>query len=319
LAPFRKPDDDQPEDSLTFPIRVFKNVYSKARHMMRKTVVFLSVLFIAAAAAYPQLISFKLNAGLTWINGDDYNQGIAGRNQYIRDTTSTMSGAYKELTSGVNLSGEIIVHTKSAWAVGFGGGYYHLGNESTVTGQGLLAGALFDFSSTFKPKISVIPMYVNLHFVTRLAPKANLDLYAGPLFQVVQFTFENPSTLSINSVNQTVTYTASQTSFGFQAGLGLSYDIMNGVALIVDGCYRNGKVTNLMGNWAALGTSATGAINNSSAEYYAWAYDYSPAGKYFLLDFFDNNGPSGDFVANARKAEIRLSGITASAGLKIHF
>jgi len=286
---------------------------------MRKAVLFLSILFIAAAAAYPQLISFKLTGGLTWISGDDYNKGVAGRNQYIRDTTTTMSGAYKELTGGLNLLGEIIVHTRSHWAVGFGGGYYSLGNESTVTSQGVPADTPFNFTSTFKPKLSVIPLYINLHYFTRLASKAKLDLYAGPLFQVVQFSFENPSTLSIDTVSQTVTYTASQTSFGFQAGLGLSYDLMSGVALIVDGCYRYGKATNLMGNWAVLGTSATGTINSSSAEYYAWAYDYAPAGKYSLLDFFDNNGPTGEFITNARKADIRLSGVTASAGLKIYF
>ncbi len=286
---------------------------------MRKAVLFLSILFIAAAAAYPQLISFKLTGGLTWINGDDYNKGVAGRNQYIRDTTTTMSGAYKELTGGLNLLGEIIVHTRSHWAVGFGGGYYSMRNESTVTSQGVLADTPFDSSSTFKPTLSVIPLFVNLHYIAQLAPKANLDLFAGPLFQVVQFSFENPSTMSIDTVSQTVTYTASQTSFGFQAGLGLSYDLMSGVALIVDGCYRYGKATNLMGNWAALGTSATGTINSSSAEYYAWAYDYAPAGKYSLLDFFDNNGPTGEFISNARKADFRLSGVTASAGLKIYF
>jgi hypothetical protein len=286
---------------------------------MKKAVLFLSVLFITAASAYPQLISFKLTGGLTWINGDDYNKGVAGQNQYIRDTTTTMSGAYKELTSGLNLSGEIIVHTRSHWAVGFGGGYYRLGNESAVTSQGVLADTPFDSSSTFKPTLSVIPLFVNLHYVTQFAPKANLDLFAGPLFQVVQFTFENPSTMSVNAVSQTLTYTASQTAFGFQSGFGLSYDIMSGVALIVDGCYRYGKATNLMGNWAALGTSATGTINGSSAEYYVWSYDYAPAGKYSLLDFFDKNGPTGDFVSNARKADIRLSGITASAGLKIYF
>jgi len=286
---------------------------------MRKAVLFLSVLFIAAAAAYPQLISFKLTAGLTWINGDDYNKSIAGQNQSIRDMTTTRSGAYQKLSSGANLQAEIVVHTRSGFAVGFGGGYYHLGHESPVTGQGMLSDAPFDFTSTFKPKLSVIPLYLNLHYFARLSAKARLDLYAGPLFQVVQFTFENPSTMSINSVSQTVTYTASQTSFGFQTGLGLSYEIMSGVALIVDGCYRQGKVTNLMGNWAVLGTSATGTINKSSAEYYVWAYDYAPAGKYSFIDFFDKNGPTGDFISNARKADLRLSGISASAGLKIYF
>jgi len=286
---------------------------------MRKTILFLSILFIAAAAAPAQLISFKLTGGMTWIDGDDYNKGIAGLNRYIQDTTTTRTGSFRELTNGFHALGEIIVHTRSGFAVGFGGGYYRLGQDSSVTGQGMQSDAAFDFSSTYKPRLSVIPLFINLHYFVPLASKAKLDLYAGPLFQVVQYTFENPSTTSVDAVSQTVTYTASQTSFGFEAGLGLSCNIMPGVALIIDGCYRNGEATDLKGNWAVLGTSASGTINKSSAEYYVWAYDYAPGGTYSLVDFFDANGPAGEFISGARKAVIRLSGITASAGLKIFF
>jgi len=286
---------------------------------MRKTVLLLSILFAAAAAAPAQLISFKLSGGLAWINGDDYNQGIAGQNQYLQDITTSKTGSYRELSSGLQGLGEIVIHARSGFAVGFGGGYYRLGQDSTVTGLGSLSGTAFDFSSTFKPRLSVIPLFINLHYFVPLSNKAKLDVYAGPLFQVVQFTFENPSTVSVGAVSQTVTYTASQTAFGFQTGLGLSYDIRPGIALIVDGCYRNGKVTDIKGNWAALGTSAAGTINQSSSEYYVWAYDYAPAGKYTLVDFFDANGPSGDFVSGVRKAVLRLSGITATAGVKIFF
>lgn len=282
---------------------------------MRKAAVFLAILVIASASAYPQLISFKLTGGMTWIDGDDYNKGIAGQNQYLRDAT-TSPGSYGELKSGFNGLAEIIVHTRSGLAFGFGGGYYRLGRDSAVSGQGVQDGASFDFTSTFKPRLSVIPLFMNLHYFVQLAAKAKLDVYAGPVFQVVQFTFENPSTSSLNAVSQTVTYTASQTSFGFQAGAGLGYDIMAGVALIVDASYRSGKATNFMGNWAVLGTSESGTINKSSAESYMWAYS---DGKYSHLDFFDLNGPTGDAISGARKADIRLSGIAVSAGLKIYF
>ena len=282
---------------------------------MRKTAVLLAILLAASAAAYPQLITFKLTGGLTWIDGDDYNKGIAGQNKYLRDTT-TSSGSYRELTSGLSGLAEIVVHTRSGFAVGFGGGYYRLGRDSAVSGQGVQDGVPYDFTSTFRPRLSVIPLFMNLHYFLKLAPKASLDIYAGPLFQVVQFTFENPSTVSLNAVDQTVTYTASQTAFGFQTGLGLSYDLMAGIGLVADASYRFGKATDFMGNWAVLGTSAAGTINKSSAESYMWAYD---DGGYFLVDFYDKNGPTGDSVSGARKADLRLSGIALSAGLKIFF
>ena len=31
-----------------------------------------------------------------------------------------------------------------------------------------------------------MPFYLNLHFFAKLAPKLNLDVYAGPVFIIVQ-------------------------------------------------------------------------------------------------------------------------------------
>lgn len=286
---------------------------------MKKAIVTLSLLWIVTATAYPQLVSIKLTGGLSWINGNDYNKGIAGENKYIKDTSLEMTGSYKELKNSSNIQAEIIVYANSHLAVGFGGGYYRLGNKSTVSVKGILSGAPFDSESTYKPSLSVIPLFVNIYYLMRLSSHVDLNVFAGPLFQVVQYNFENGSTMSLSSVTQTLTYRSSSTTLGGQAGLGLNLKVFSGVALAVDGCYRYGKISNLMGNWAVIGNSASGPINQSSAEYYFWAYDDRTGGGYSRTGFFDNNGPKGGSVSGARKAEINLSGITFSGGIKFSF
>jgi hypothetical protein len=153
----------------------------------------------------------------------------------------------------------------------------------------------------------------------RLGSKFNLDIFAGPLFQVIQFNFTNGSTMSISSVTQTLTFRSSTTALGGQAGLGLNFKIFTGVALVVEGCYRYAKISNFMGNWAVIGNSASGPINQSSAEYYFWAYDDTSGSGYPRTGFFDNNGPKGGSVSGARKADINLSGTTVSGGIKFSF
>ena len=286
---------------------------------MRKAILAISLLLIATASAQPQLVSFKLTGGLSWINGDDYNRGIAGENRYLKDTSVAMTGSYKELKNGLSFQAEIIVNASKHLAVGFGGGYYHLGNEGTVKVQGVLSGVPFDSESTYKPSLSVIPLFVNLHYLAKLGSKLDLNIFAGPLFQVVQFNFTNGSTMSISSVTQTLTYRSSKTTLGGQAGLGLNFKIFKGVALVVEGCYRYAKISNLMGNWAVIGNSASGPINKSSAEYYLWAYNDTSGGGYPRIDYFNNKGPTGGSVSGARKADINLSGITATGGIKFSF
>jgi len=286
---------------------------------MRKAILTISLLLIVTATAHPQLVSIKLTGGMFWINGDDYNRGIAGENRYIKDTSMTMTGAYKELKNGLNFQAEIIANVNRHIAIGFGGGYYHLGNESTVKAQGVLSGAPFDSESTYEPRLSVIPLFVNIYYLMRLGSHAQLSMFVGPLFQVVQFNFTNRSTISISSVDQTLTYRSSSTTLGGQAGLGLHFDIFQGVALVFEGCYRYGRISDLMGNWAVIGNSSSGPINKSSAEYYYWTYHDTSSGDYLRTGFFDNNGPTGTTVSGARKAVINLSGIIALGGIKFSF
>ena len=286
---------------------------------MKKAIVTITLFLVAAASAHPQLVSFKLMGGTLWINGDEYNKGIAGDNRYLKDTSLSMTGSYKELRNGLNFSAEIIVNANKHLAVGFGVGYYHLGNESQVKAQGVLSGLAFDSESTYKPSISVIPLFVNLHYLMSLGSIADLDIYAGPLFQVVQFNFRNRSTMSLSSLLQTLTFRSSSTTLGGQAGLGLNFHLFRGVSLVVESCYRYGKIRDFVGNWAVIGDSASGPINKSSAEYYFWTYRDTSTGGYPRTGFFDNNGPSGDSISDARKAFIDLSGVYALGGIKFSF
>jgi len=283
---------------------------------MRKVFLSLSFLLIAAVLAYPQQVSFKLMGGLTWIDGGDYNKGIAGQNQYLKATTTTMSGAYGELTGGLKFEAEVINYLNPRLGIGLGGGYFRTSNESKVTSRGLLADVPFDNESTYQSKVSVIPFFLNFHYLARLASHLKIDLFGGPTFNIVQFNFKNPSMTSTFSTTETVSFTASVAALGLQGGLGLDFEITPNIALVADGYFRYGKVTNIKGNWSDILSATSGTAVKSSAEYYLWYYDYTGGGSFPQFGFYDINGPTGSSVSGARKADINFSGIVILAGVK---
>jgi hypothetical protein len=284
---------------------------------MRKLILSLSFLLIAAVLVYPQRVSFKLMGGLTWINGDDYNKGIVGQNQYIKATTTTMSGAYEKLTSGLKFQAEVINYLNPRMGIGLGGGYFRTSNESKVTSHGMLVDVPYDNESTYNSKVSVIPFFLNFHYLARPAPKLKLDLFGGPTFNIVQFNFQNPSITPTFSTTETVAFTASIAALGLQGGLGLNFEITPNIALVADGYFRYTKVSNIKGNWSDIVSSPTGTTLISNAEYYLWYYDYADGGSYSQIGFYDKNGPTGSSVSGARKADINLSGIVILAGIKL--
>ncbi len=271
----------------------------------------------SAAPADKPLLSYKLTGLWPGISGGEYNDCILGENDYLRAASTSMSGAYEELGRGLGFQIEVILPLGRSLGVGVGGGYYRIRSEGTVTYAGLADDVAFSAESTLVSRLSVLPFFLNLHYTRDLGPRLTLDAFAGPLFQIVQFNADNPSTSTLLQTEQTVTFTATKTSLGLQAGLGASYRLIKGVSLVLDAIFRTGKVADLKGNWTRVGTDANGAIAGSSDAYYLWAYDMTAGGTYQRAWFFGEGGPDAAGAANARKAAVGISGLTFQAGVRL--
>ncbi len=286
---------------------------------MKKSLLISALLLAVSVAAYPQQVSIKLTGGFTRIGGGDYNLGVSGQNRLLAATTAGLNGAYETLRDGLQAQLEVINFINAHLGVGLGGGYYRVSADGRATGSSGVGPDLFAFDSTYDTRVSVIPFFLNLHYTTRVWDRLSLDAFAGPVFYVVQFNFTNPRTLTLNSVQDTVTFTASKTAWGGQGGLALEYELLGGVSLVAGGFYRFGTVTDLQGNWADIGTSASGPINLSSSVFYLWYYQMIEAGTYDQLAFAGSGGPVGADVSNPRHARIDLSGLNLTAGFKFSF
>jgi hypothetical protein len=274
------------------------------------------ILLAALPALAGDQVSFKLLGGLARIQGDDYNKGILGAYELARDTSDSLSGGYGRLGSGWILQGEIVNSWGPHIGVGLGGAYYRMSNTDGLSGVASVPDPSYAFTSTYAPKVSVIPLFLNVHYLTRLAPAVSLDLFAGPVFEIVQFSFARNATSSLDSLTETETFNASGTALGLQGGLGVGLRLVRGVTLVADGLFRAARLTDLSGNWFLSSTTSSGTVTQSNSSYYLWSYDYMAGGVYHRIGFFDSNGPSGDGISGARKARLNLSGFVALIGLR---
>lgn len=284
---------------------------------MKKVILSLTVLLIAAALAYPQNIVFKLSGGLSWLNGSDLNAGLAGETEAIKAASQTVSGGFEALRSGLSGQLEIITMINARLGVGLAGGYYRVSKIGQIGSHGLAGdGTPYDATAGYNARVSVLPFGINIHYMVPVGSRFTLDAYAGPVFSIVQFNAANPTTSTIGNVHQLVTFTASQTALGAQIGLGLAFRLLPGLNLIADGFCRMEKIGNLQGNWAQSGTSDAGDLAGSSSEYYLWTYQSAGIQR---IGFFDKNGPTDAAATAARKAEIGLSGLALTAGVRFSF
>jgi hypothetical protein len=277
-----------------------------------------ALLLVAGAPAFgQQQVAFKLLGGLAWMQGDDYNTGILGAYRLAKDTSDSLTGGYGQLSGGWILQAEIVNYWGSHIGVGIGGGFYRMSGASGVAGVASVPDPTYQFTSVYTPKISVIPLFINLHYKFRMTERVGADVFAGPVFQVAQYGFRRQATSSLNSLSELETFNASDTALGLQGGLTLSIRIVRGITLIAEGFYRAGRVSDIKGNWFLNSTTSSGTVTTSSNAYYVWAYDLTSGGTlYPRIGYFDANGPTGPGVSNPRKAGLNLSGPAVLIGFK---
>jgi hypothetical protein len=269
--------------------------------------------------ARPQDVSFKLLGGLTGVQGDDYNTCIASTWQLLHDTATAVTGNYQPFKNALNLQAEIITHWGKHIAVGLGGGYFQISHNDLVASQTATADGSTATNTTIQPNLSVIPFFLNVYYKFEIAPRIGLHIFAGPAFQIAQFSYTRQTTSTSNSLNEVETFKAASPSLGYQGGVSLTVRISRGLAFAVDGIYRHGTATNFSGNWLLSSTSTSEPVNSSSSTYSFWTYDYKKGTTYHLFGFSDTPGPSGDGISGVRKASLDLSGFTLVAGVKLDF
>jgi hypothetical protein len=281
---------------------------------MKNALAGVCIFILAAALVQGQPFSLKLTGGMTWINGDDYNIGVDSYSRYIRENFKILSGGFDPLKSAMNFQAELIFNFGRHLGVGLGAGYFGVSKDNTLTGQ-------FGPDTTkynYKPMLSAVPVFVNVHYQAAIMAKLNLDMFVGAAFYSVKFNFEQDAESSLLSARSSSQFESNPTALGIQGGLGLSFELLPRISLIADASFRLAKITELKGNWTYHYESSYGYTYDFSGPAYLWYYFENYGSGYPTIQV-SSQDPTEPVYTDVRKAVLNLSGLSAVAGIKIRF
>lgn len=273
---------------------------------MKKAALFaclliVSVLLIQAPARAQMSLGFKATGGLGFYGAGDLNTGLQGWSDafsYIYDTYSP-TGGYMPVHLGMDFGGELLLQFNPMLALGFGVGYLQASRSSSLD----FSYAGQDYAETWSPKISAVPITLNLHYFVPLSGRLKLSLDAGVGYYFGKCT-DTQHIVFIGELDRTYDTTAS--GIGFHGGLGLEIPIASAVSIVVEARGRFAKLGGFKGTVSSDSASDSGDV---------WLADVDLGRNITLIDIYDST-PSGD---NPRLAKLDFSGFSAAAGFVFRF
>ncbi len=282
---------------------------------MRKFFALAASLLVIAEFGFSGTFAIKLGSGLGYISGGDFAKGIRGWSDYYADVYDSLRGEFLAPHFGMNLSAEVIYYFKPNMGLGLSTGYarYARGSEASYD--------LGYVSSTeqFKPKISVIPITANFHYLLPLRPKLTLDLAAGASLYFASLSWDYTMNLSLlgYSGSDQFTYSAARGGIGFQAGAGAEYELSSAISVVLNITARYASIAKFQGDWTEKGSGNIWDFSDSGSNIYAWYYDWKFNETSYPQIAFQDERPTGTTVSNSRYARLGLTGFVATFGVKI--
>ena len=281
---------------------------------MRKIGIIVVVLILHAGPA-SAAVSLKLTGGMTYLWAGDYNQGVRGAYDYYSDNFSGVSGQYRAFHLGWHFGGEVIVELGPRFGVGLGAGYIQASRQSAFSY------AWWDFSEaeSYKPTLSIVPLTLNLHYALSSSGPFVIDIYGGPGYYLASFQHEGTSTSNFFGFKETTTFKAQKGVVGGQGGISLEFRMNSVLGLIVQAEGRLARISDPIGDWTDQVETLLVSWREQGRGRVFWCYDVSAEGTDYPRIAFSKTQPSEILFSNVRKGSINLSGISATAGLKIRF
>jgi hypothetical protein len=286
---------------------------------LRILAVFLSTFFLAAilapGSAYGSGIglSLKLYGGLDYLNDGDLNEGLKGMTDYYEKYfwyfgLTKSGGEYKPVHMGTNFGGDLIIQFTPAVGIGLGAGYLQGTSESTVTFTPVEA------EVKTAPKASAIPLRLGMYLTLPAGPIVNINFHAGLGYYLAKISYDFRTSAAGDWHQQSIE--ADATGLGYHGGFGFEFKLSRAVSLFFEGQGRSARIGGFEGSIEETDSSESPSSKNGKLYYYQYAAGV--LGTFPVITVNDTE-PSGSDISNVREAKIDFSGLSAVAGIIIHF
>ena len=281
---------------------------------MRKigVLVLTAVLTAAPAAA---AISIKMTGGLTYLFGNEYNSAVRGTYDFLNANYESVTGSFKSFSLGGTGAVEVIVPIEESLGLGFGAGFFRIAAKNNFD----YTWWVYSGSESFEPKLTVVPLTLNLHYQLPLGKILNVDLFGGAGGYLMRFETKSASTSDFFAYHKENTFVAQKMILGLQAGVALELELTPHIAVVLQSEARLAKATYLQGDWTNVESLSQGTSREEGKNGFFWAYNITDVSGTFPQAAFSAAGPTDSSFSSIHKGTLDISGVTAAAGLKITF
>jgi hypothetical protein len=272
-----------------------------------------AVIFPPPAACSNISFSLKLYGGLNYLSGGDLNEGLKGINDYYARFfwyygLTKSGGECKPVHVGLDCGGDFIIHITPALGIGLGAGYLQGTSDSTVTFTPVTA----EVKTT--PKASAVPLRLGLYITLPAGAFANFNIHAGLGYYLTKMSYDLRT--SVAGAWNLTTVKADANGLGFQGGIGLEFKFSPAISIFFEGQGRYARIEGFKGSIAV--TDSLGGHASENGKLYYYKLTEVPLGAFSIV-LVNDTVPFGPNISDVREAKIDFSGISAVAGLIIHF
>jgi hypothetical protein len=308
--------------------------------------LFAPVLLVALMAlpAQGERISLKFSYGSNNISGTDINTWIDSFNQLWADWKTLNNGDLQGQFAPIDFSGGLEFGLRiplyKGLALNLAASRYSSSSEGAVSLQ-YPGGTQFE-EQLISNKVTAWPIKVGLSYSLALPPLPRLALVAGFGRHIVLATYNtvNNYKAQITDLGQDFLYLInrqnkySSEGLGYYAHLGAEFDIIQYIAVFVEGEKIWNTLDGFKGNFTyeALGFPSGDIRQNGKASLYFYESDQNGTGTYYALmtghkdkpegrlDWPLDGGPiEGPQIKNLRQGELDFNHISFKIGIRFKF
>lgn len=293
---------------------------------MRRSMIWAATLWLLTSAGFSQESVIKLSGGLGFASGGDLNKTIKGVSDLRRDLDAA-AGGLEPLHWGMNFEVEFIHCFTPNIGLGMGVGYFWASRESGPSSSEFDIPGVFTMGSQYsiKPKISAVPITLNVHYFLPAGSKLSFDFHAGIGYYLTRLDFSGQDVLHDSFFDQIsehwtedTTFSSTKGGLGVQAGVGLEFVVAPRLAIVCDVFGRWASVSGFKGRYTYK-ESGDYTWEESASDYYFWFYEEKFDGSTYAQYDFYSEKPEGEGIVNSRKGSVDLTGFGITLGLRIKF
>lgn len=285
----------------------------------RITAAAAAAIFLAAACAAPASaagprFSIALKGGWTSVAGGDLAAIQSDWNAYLaewvkRNPGTSLKGEYRALAGAWSAGADLVFHLSGRWGISLGTDrlFFAKGSGDNRTEIAAPYGTTVE---TRDLRAAAIPVRLGIVRWVNFSPNWRAFLTAGAGVYFAKVSLDDTSEYPGGRYREKTE--ARSSGFGFHGGAGLEFNLMNRLALVLEGTGRIVRIKGFDGSRTRI-TASGSASENGRFTY----FEYEDFGRWFGWAEIRNSPAEYPDVRDSRDARVDFSGLGVRVGLRL--